>query len=99
VGPIHQLSLETGFGPTALFAGLVLLLSTNLFGGLSPYSKTFTNENQRDVNRRAPDGGLNANPRKFFAEAEVRLCMLLRCVAMVHSPSPLQSHNIDRCMI
>jgi hypothetical protein len=87
VGPIHQLSLETGFGPTTLFAGLLLLLSTNLVGGLSPLSKTFTDENQRDVNSRAVDGGLNPNPRKFFAEAEVRLCALVICIVGQHVAS------------
>lgn len=72
-GPINQLSLETGFQPQILFAVLVALVGVNFFGGLSPYSETFTPRNQQDVDRRAPDGGFNLNPQKFLAEAEVNV--------------------------
>ncbi|KAK9823550.1 hypothetical protein WJX72_003663 [[Myrmecia] bisecta] len=72
-GPIGQLSLETSLSPTVLNWLVIALVGFNFVTALFPGSPTFSEENQRDVQKR-PKGpiqrpGMNAantSPSSFF---------------------------------
>jgi hypothetical protein len=87
-GPITQLGYETGVSPMVAYSVTALLAATQLALGVNQFSPTWSEENQRDVNKRKKGlTGITAiepdvegrikpteEPGKFLLRNELVLC-------------------------